>query len=182
MRSSNQQHKVDRIVEDTVLFGYLYPRLQPEGSNRRHKLDPSSLEPIVRFIVEACISGITWDMIRNGVEKLLAGKRRIGIYERGHTDIKEQLIHIGLKCVSYFVVTTENIHTFLESVRDYLEKEQHISTLKKIPPLMRTPKRTRKAMQRRSQIKTKPKRASMRCSELGGSIAVAIVAPRGRRR
>jgi hypothetical protein len=148
MRTSRQNTVVNELADEAILFGFLYPYIDELHARQKkkihHKLDPATFYPVARFIVEACIAGLTYDIIKKTLKRAFAKCPRLSLFEWGHTDFSIPRISIGRCKIGTITMSLPFQERLLDGTIKYLSKSRCKRRLKGIPPLERLPSPARK--------------------------------------
>lgn len=138
MRTKPQEEAVSELATETMLHGFLDPYMAERRAQRqeeiKHALCVGDFYFIGKFIVEACLAGMAYDAIKKVLRRAFGKRRRMSVYERGHTNHASRTISIGLQKIGSITMSEALQERLLKNAIDYLTRPDIKKRMKRIEP------------------------------------------------
>lgn len=143
MRTTRQERVVADLARDAMLHGFLDPyiaeRHRRRGEKVQHALDLAVLYPVAKFVIEACIAGLTYDAIKKALKLAFKKQKRVTVYERGSTNHQTRTISIGHRKIGTITMSEALQERILQGMMQRLSAPSKKKALAKVPALEELP-------------------------------------------
>ena len=122
------------LARDAVMYGYLYPKASRKdksaGVRKRYVLDPATILVWLGLAaLGGIVAGLSHDLVKLAMRKILARKTRVPVFSRGKPDLSRKIITIRYEKEMTLILSEEELTVLMRSVRNYLISSRDIRRL-----------------------------------------------------